>query len=148
MATVKIGQKIRRLRGHQPYAELADDLQVSESALRQIEAGTIASPKSDLLLNIARYFRVPMEWLADEQLDWPPPQSERQRIAEIVESALTRAGVYGEMTDDETLLLTAFRRLDAATQQRVLGIVVGLEMALREDPSVEVDKPSRMKKAQ
>jgi len=135
---VRIGEKIERLRAGTSYAAVARAAGCSEGNLRQLEAGKIASPRVELCLRIARHFGVPLDWLADEAQDWPPPASDDEQAAELVRGALVGAGLAGELTRDERELLSRYRSLSQRHRDRVLGLVIGLASSGGDEEAAEL----------
>jgi len=84
-------------------------------------------PRIDLGLKLAHLFGVPLDWLADDGQDWPPPKSDEQSAADIVKQALTNAGLAGELTDEETELLALIRAVGPAQRLLVRGVLMGLD---------------------
>ena len=123
---VRFGEKIRHLRQGQSYAVVAEAVGCSEGALRQIEAGRIKAPKIDLCAKLARYFGVPLDWLADDEQDWPPPKPPEEQAADVVREALSRGGLAGELSREERELLAAWRSLPEPLKAKALGYVTGL----------------------
>lgn len=62
MDPVRIGAKIRALRGTESQQALADKLKISKSALAMYERGE-RIPRDEVKIRIARYFNVPLESL-------------------------------------------------------------------------------------
>ena len=121
-----IGQKVRRLRGDTPYEKVGQAVGFSTNAIRDLEIGNTEKPSVQLAAGVARYFAVPLDWLADDSADWPPPQSDAQQAVEMVRSALAREGLAGELDKDERDLLAAWRTLSDADRTWILGYVTGL----------------------
>jgi transcriptional regulator with XRE-family HTH domain len=122
---VDLAEKIKRLRDGRPIQVQAKLIGTTEGSLRQIEGGKIRSPRSSLLLSIARHFKVPLDWLADDKAGWPPPATEGEKASEIVEFALSKAGLIGKLSSDERDLLAAFRQLPSGERGRLLGYAQG-----------------------
>jgi len=78
-------------------------------------------------------FNHSLDWLVDETQDWPPPQTDKQNAAEIVQAALARAGLSGELTADEQRLLSAWRSLIERQQIEILGYISGLAASTTAD---------------
>lgn len=125
---MQIGQKISkaRIEARTSVRVLAAEVGASEAGIRQIEAGDIRQPKVGLCLKIARALGQNLEWLADDDMDWPPPVDDRQRVAAIIEGALTGAGLTGELSAEEIRLVGEFRRLSDVEKVRLGGFLAGL----------------------
>ncbi len=121
------GEKLARLRADRglSYAEVAARVGCSGPHVRRLEKQG-ANASTLISLGIARLFAVPLDWLADDAQGWPPPTSDRQRAAELVERALTGGGLAGELTDAERDLLAAFRSMTPEQRSRALGYVIGM----------------------
>lgn len=62
MDPIRIGAKIRTLRGAESQQALADKLQISKSALAMYERGE-RIPRDEVKIRIAKHFKVPLETL-------------------------------------------------------------------------------------
>jgi len=60
MDPVRIGNKIRNLRGSESQQSLADKLEISKSALAMYERGE-RIPRDEIKMRIARHFHVSLE---------------------------------------------------------------------------------------
>ncbi len=60
MDPVRIGARIRTLRGAESQQILADKLKISKSALAMYERGERV-PRDEIKIRIAKYFNVPLE---------------------------------------------------------------------------------------
>lgn len=83
--------------------------------------------KVQLAASIARFFGVPLDWLADDSQDWPPPASEDTQILQTVRAALAQHG--GDVTAHERELLVHYRNLSPEHRGRVFGLAVGLDVS-------------------
>lgn len=122
---VELAEKLRRVRAGRSYADVAREVGCSPGNIRKIEAEA-SRPGFDLGMRLARALGVPAEWLADDEADWPPPASEEGQAVELVRGALTKAGIAGDLTDEERELLAGFRQLAPAQQRELLGYLRGL----------------------
>ena len=127
---MRLGEKISRLRAGRPYAEVARAIGCSAPTVREIESGKTANPRVGLVCGLAGHFGVSLDWLADDDADWPPPESSRDRAAAMVERALSGSGLAGELADEERELLAYFRILPPGDQREVSGYVRGLVRAV------------------
>lgn len=123
-----IAEKLARLRARRgrSYVEVGAAARCSGQHVRRIERdGTV--PSVSIALGIARLFGVPLDWLADDAADWPPPAvGERQAVVDVVERALESGGLAGELTDTERDVLSALRSLDPVGRAKAAGYVIGL----------------------
>ena len=85
---MKLGEKIRRLRAGRSYAEIARAGECSPPTVRDIEAGRTETPNLFLIARLSSYFDVPLDWLADETADFPPPSSPEKSAEAVVREAL------------------------------------------------------------
>src|SRR5689334_10093409 len=76
---MKLGQKIDRFLDEYRVTqiELARAARVPQPTLSRLRLeGREENLRIDYALRIARYLGVPLEWLADPETDWPPPQAQ------------------------------------------------------------------------
>jgi len=130
---MNFGQKILKLRSRlraSPSPEwLGDQIGVHGLTIRRIESKN-QRPRVDLALKLARFFDVPLDWLADDAADWPPPETRDDRLLAAVKTALAAGGLGGGLTGDESSLLSGFRSLrDPVSRGRALAYVDGLRGA-------------------
>lgn len=123
---MELGKKISRLRGNLPYAEIGRVGDCSAPTIRDIESGFRKDTSVRLVARLARYFNVPLDWLADDSQDWPPPEDDRRKASEMIERVLSGAGLAGDLSNDEREILANWRRLDHPLRQKVIGYVIGL----------------------
>lgn len=138
MASVKLGEKLQRLRGGTSYAEIGRAARCSAPTIRNIEAGGTLEPSVALVARLATHFGVSLDWLADESQGWPPPASDDEQAAELVRGALVGAGLAGELTRDERELLSRYRSLSQRHRDRVLGLVIGLASSGGDEEAAEL----------
>lgn len=142
---MKLGEKIRRLRGDQTRSALAVEVDTSTTSLLHIESGERKTPSVWIIAAIARYFNVPLNWLVDEDADFPPPaEDDKQRAVEIVENALTVGGLGGELSAEEVELIAAVRRFSPEAREKLDGVLVGLALM---DPSASAKARHRIRSA-
>jgi transcriptional regulator with XRE-family HTH domain len=120
--------KLRRARGTRSYAEIGRQLGCAPETVRKWEAGQ-TSPLFEAGNKLARLLGVPADWLADDAQDWPPPVSQREQAVELVERALSSAGLAGQLSPQERELLASIRKLGPQGLAQVAGFVRGLETA-------------------
>ena len=108
---MKLSEKVTRLRAHHSYAEVARALKCSSPTIRDIESGRTENPRSDLAFGLGKYFGVPLEWLLDDEADWPPPAPVDldSRIIRTVHDALVADSQRDALTLDEGELLVQLR---------------------------------------
>lgn len=82
-------------------------------------AGT-RGPTYERALALARYFKVPMEWLCDDEADWPPPVG---------------------ATDAEQALWTVVKRMGA---ERALDRLMGADAGSQASPQSQQGQPGKM----
>ena len=116
---MKLGQKLRQLRKGRPYAEVARAADCSPPTIRQIEGGTRQDPSFRTIARLAKYYEVPLDWLADDSQKWPPPLTPQQKAEDIVRAALTKEGLAGELTAEERKLLAGYRTLSGDGRRSV-----------------------------
>ena len=138
---MQLGKKVTRLRGALSYAELGRVADCSPPTIRDIEAGIRRDTSVRIVAKLARYFRVSLDWLADDGADWPPPADDRQRAADLVRHALTRGGLADELNEEERELIANFRRLNDRRRGEAVGVLRTLANSLGgESPSRQVEK--------
>ncbi len=69
----KLTHKLRRLCKGRDHKELANAAGVTRQAIAQYLEGSTPGP--GVLLALAKTFTVPIEWLIDDTLSWPPPNN-------------------------------------------------------------------------
>ncbi len=117
--------KIEHLRRGRSNTELAVACGCSPANIQKI-AREGSQPNFALGVRLAAVLGVPADWLGDDDADWPPPTTDRERAASLVEQALTGAGLAGELSRDERELLSSWRSLPRDVRNRTLGYVIGL----------------------
>lgn len=72
---VKFHEKLKRRveEGRLNKARAARDVGLPESTISSYLAKTDSLPRADIALKIARAIEVPVEWLIDDEQEWPPP---------------------------------------------------------------------------
>ena len=68
---------------------LGDQIGVHGLTIRRIESKN-QRPRVDLALKLARFFDVPLDWLADDAADWPPPETRDDRLLAAAKAIYTR----------------------------------------------------------
>ncbi len=129
-------QKIRRLWADQSLAALAREVGIAPSNLNKILSGS--QTRFSTGLKLARVLGVPVDWLGDDDQDWPPPESDTGRASRLVEEALASKGLAGHLTRDESDLLSAFRSMPPDQQQKALYFVLGLSVSGSESSARKV----------
>lgn len=122
--------KISRLRGDTSYSRIAEQVGCSEGALRQLEAGITADPRSSLIKGLASVFGVSVDWLLDDTKSLDDPRGPDDSVRQVVERALTQAGLLGELDTEERELLSRFRALPPHGRDRVFAYLDGLAAGL------------------
>lgn len=127
MATVNIGEKVfKRMTEHGlSFAELARKANCSDEHVRKIANGS-TQVSLRIASGLSKALSVPLDWLADDAADWPPPASDEQKATDIVKELLASRGVGGDLTDDERQCLAAFRAMDEMARQKTLGFMGGV----------------------
>ena len=70
---MKLDAKLRKLLGNRSVKDVADAAGVSRASFSTyINRGSI--PRADVAMKLASYFAVSLEWLADDEQDFPPPE--------------------------------------------------------------------------
>jgi len=121
-----LGDKLRRLRTGRSYAVIARAAECSPPTIRQIEAGRTLGRDVRIIARLAKFFEVSLGWLADDTADWPAPKSDRDRIVDQVQGALTGAGLAGELSPDELEILATVRKLGPVQRVKLAGYLAGL----------------------
>lgn len=137
---MKIGHKLRRLRidsGNPSKAEVARRAGTTGQTLGQIEAGNRSQPSIPVLLGLARYYQVPLEWLLDDKADFPPPANMEHEILSIVRDALANAGYLGDLSPQEREILARYRATDESGRGELLGYV--RRLPIRDDTEAQRD---------
>ncbi len=131
IVSMKLGEKIRRLRidRNMSARTLAEKAEQSGTTVNNIEDGTTSDPGVCRVHKIASILGVSLDWLVDDSQGWPPPAGPEQQVADMVRKVFDRAGLAGEITDQEREVLAAFRSLDAAGRSEVLGYCRGLSVS-------------------
>ena len=128
------GEKLRRLRGSSSYKAVSVACGCSGEHVRRLEQNK-ACPNVLLALRLARHFGVPLDWLADDTQNWPPPATEEQRISDIIKETLTARGLSRELGPEEIELLQTYRRLGKSAKARLTGFLTGLAAAGKHNSS-------------
>lgn len=113
-------EKIARLRGGDSPETLAGRVGCAGTTIRRIEAG-VQEPKVGLAYRLAETFEVPLDWLADDSLGWPPPRQDQTGPPPMPalppDEGLTKA---------ERDIIRAWRELTPELQGRLMGYLAGL----------------------
>jgi len=126
-----LGDKLQRLRGQRSYNNVARTVECSVNALRDVEAGRTRDPGVQFVMSLARLYDVPLDWLVDNEQDWPPPESDETQAIDLIRSVLARGGLTGELSDDERLFISLLRSLPADLRQQFTDHVLGYAEGLR-----------------
>ena len=129
-----LGTKVRRLMAGRSAEWVAQRVGCHGITIRRI-VGETQTPKVDLGLAIARFFKVPLDWLVDDSLDWPPPASEGSNIITMVRDAMLRDGRLGALSADETAIIAAVRQLPPDLIRQAVGYVQGLTVQREVTPA-------------
>lgn len=105
---------------------LARKIGRTDRTVAVLERGETQDTKVSIVFDIARLFGVPLEWLADDEQDWPPPRSDEQTAADLVKRALAGAGLPGKLDPLEAEILTMIRSLHPAQKFLAKGMILGL----------------------
>lgn len=124
-AVMEMSDKVKRLRGPRSYNDVAKEAGCSDEHIRRIEAGT--QPGVKIALGLARSLGVPLDWLADDAADWPPPASTDEQIVQVVRDAMAAAAPAG-LDADERKMLTWLRELPDDGRSVVWGYVQAMVM--------------------
>jgi transcriptional regulator with XRE-family HTH domain len=128
---MRISKKLRRLRtqlGNPSKAEVARHVGTTGQTIGQIEAGNRAQPAIPTLIGLAKFYRVPLDWLLDDSEEWPPPPTQRAQAVDLVQSILAGEGLAGDLSEPERQLLAAYRSLAEADRRELLGFARGLAL--------------------
>jgi hypothetical protein len=103
-------------------------------------------PRLDIALRIARAIDVPLEWLADDEQDWPPPASSKRSLPDVPQVELTREVVRRYRLQ----ALQIREQLERAEQQNwaqsaadLAGIPLGDEAPLELERALRLESTSR-----
>lgn len=122
LTIMKLAEKCQRLRRGQSLRDIATAVSCSPENIRSILSGE-SEPKLQLGMRLADHLGVPLDWLADDAADWPPPASQDERIIDTVRAAMATAV---DLPADERELLRSYRALDRQRRDRALGLVIGM----------------------
>jgi transcriptional regulator with XRE-family HTH domain len=116
------GTKLREAREHlrQSLDVVAAATGRPKNTIRNAETGHVRSPAFDLVADLARYYRLPLDWLADDSAQWPPPAGAERQVGDLLRQVLTEGGLAGELSAQERELLAMMRALPADLRQRWL----------------------------
>lgn len=130
---VKLAEKLRRLTSGQSRARLAREAGLKPTAVTNyITRGSM--PLADAALKLARAMNVPLDWLLDDDQDWPPPPA--QSLAAATTLQLTEE-LGRRLLGVGSIMLARLDRA-AATDWIATG-----EAILRHDPKDNLPKPLR-----
>ncbi len=122
---MELAEKVQRLRGKRSNADLAEACGCSPTHIQKIaREGSI--PSLPIGVRLANTLGVSADWLADESADYPPPPTEKQVSAAMIEQVLAGGGLVGELSEEERALVSRFRALNDAGKGRMLGLAEGL----------------------
>ncbi|QOV88435.1 helix-turn-helix domain-containing protein [Humisphaera borealis] len=80
---MKITEKLRKASAGRNKADAGRSVGLPDTAISNyIASGSI--PRADIALKLARALEIPLEWLVDDDQDWPPPTSSTQPGLSIV----------------------------------------------------------------
>jgi hypothetical protein len=83
------------------------------------------------VISLAKLYNVSLDWLVDNDQDWPPPKTGEDRAVDIVRSALAAGGLTGELSDDERQFVSLLRSLPADLRPRFVDRSLGYAEGLR-----------------
>ncbi len=126
--SVKLAEKLRMARRGRSYVEIAHEVGCTPGNIRKIEAES-SQPGFVLGVRLAEALGVPVNWLADDSADWPPPATPQQSAETLVREALTGAGLTGELTPPEREVLRLYRMLEGDNRKKIEGMLLGLAFA-------------------
>jgi len=135
-----LGEKLSRLRQGRGYAEVARAAECSAPTIRELEAGVRSDPSVRIIARLARFFGVPLDWLADDTQDWPPPATEGEKTLRLIESVLTDSGLTGKLTEPEMQFLSLIRSLPDDLRQRFIDRSLGYADGLLASEEVRLGK--------
>lgn len=111
---------------------------MSPSHLNKVLRGS--EPGARKALQLARRLEVPLDWLVDDEADWPPPQDKESELYELLRSALDSIDANGPISPDEAELLSAYRSLpDDVSRAEIRGRALGMAGRSGELSEEEVD---------
>jgi len=130
---MEFGEKILKLRVRLPGSPspewVATQIRIHGMTIRRMESEN-RRPRLDVALKLARFFDVPLDWLADDDRDWPPPETQDDQLLTAVKTALAAGGAGGELNPEESELLSMFRGFpDPDIRGRALAYFDGLRGA-------------------
>jgi len=128
---MEIRKKLLRLRNRsgRTRRSVARHVGFTERTISMLENGKTLQPNVVLCLRLARLYGVDLDWLADEERDWPPP-TDAQTAAQMVDAAMARAGLSGELSVEEQRVLSAWRSLNDRQRLEVMGYISGFAAAV------------------
>jgi len=130
---VKFTEKLRRLTEGKNKAELALSVKLKPTVISDYVRRGYA-PRVDIALKIARALNVPLDWLADDSQDWPPPPAS-------IPASLTAAQLASELGRRLHGIGTALM-IKLAAAQKVQWVEVASEL-LKLDVDGELPKKFR-----
>ena len=108
---MEIGSKLTKLRAGRPYAEAARAAQCTPPTIRQIESGERPDPSYRIIARLARAYGVSLDWLADDEQEWPPPPATRdQKILDAVQQALEPFAKVEDLSPWEQEIIEELRK--------------------------------------
>ncbi|MCK4624363.1 MAG: helix-turn-helix transcriptional regulator [Phycisphaerae bacterium] len=121
-----MAEKLQQLRGGRSYSSIAREVDCSTNAIRDLEARRTSDPSVRLIGRLAELYSVTVDWLIDDSVGWPPPETPEQSAEVIVREALTGAGLAGKLNEEERKLLARYRALNPLRKPKLEGFIEGL----------------------
>lgn len=90
---------------HTSGNQLAQQIGLSPTAVNRLKNGETDDPGVSKLLAIARALDVPLEWLADDTQEWPPPSLERSSASVLEDVCGPQAWQFLQDLGDTTATL-------------------------------------------
>jgi len=131
---MNFADKLRRLRAGRSPEWVGQQVKCAGGSIRRMETND-QEPKIRLAFALATLFKVPLDWLVDDSLDWPPPASEGSNIITMVRDAMLRDGRLGALSADETAIIAAVRQLPPDLIRQAVGYVQGLTVQREVTPA-------------
>lgn len=130
-------EKLAKLVGDGNRSELARRAGLSSTAITDyLQKGYI--PRADKAVLLARALQVPLDWLADDERDWPPPKLDKPGLADVSLDALMEE-LARRYRHDAVRALSMLEELKKHDWGHVAKRV--FEVGLFEDPPADVARP-------